>query len=802
MNNKLMLLIALMCFSLLGSNAYAILWNITDMSVTNATEYFNLQPFAVTINWYNVSYTGEANTFVSQYQFDGGSWTTLTNSYLANTSANSSAYSDFTSKGKDSIRNITARINDTLGSGNLSTLTRWFYIDEELANGVSITVDHVANNTEYFNTSIDYFVRLNDTLSSCIAYIGSSTTGSVAMSNVASNRNFTNSSALTFTSNNYAWRYLNVRCSDAFGNYSWSNSTTNSLAYRIDEQSPNSLSFTKYNLANDTEYYAFTPQFNFTVNATISNCYALTGSSVDTSMTLNTWQSNTNWTNSSAIHASNGDAWRYVAFKCVDAFGNTSWSNSSSGTGGAVRWKLNEFAANSLTFTLLNMTNGTAYTSLKTNPFNFNITHTATTCYGAWNYTQSLAFANTSGNRQYWTNNSVLSTSPAETGYGIWHTYDFNCSDLYGNSSSSSVYYIKIDATNPVINDVSISLGNNSALNSNNLTIRFNVTDKSPYLNYIYTVFPNGTAVNFTTTDSVTSTNSTTSVTLTGSNLPIDGVYYFNLTAIDLAGNVGRGLNYSYTVTKTKSGEWMPISIYKNVTLAQIAAEMPNVTYVQIYDNFYKNFTIYQVGLSTNANVIVNETLNATMIKTTGDISYIRAPAITFDSVAINMWTGGWNFYAPVSKKSLNATMYASTACGNASATITNETFNTTSSISVLYPSIITVTSIANTTYTVPAANYTYTATTVNFTDASKGIVRSNIYNITYTWTPAYSYSNCANVTYISWYNQTSGMNCVARRGFTATSCSGLTSTGITPELGEPLWMLTKTNISFSRSSV
>ena len=219
----------LFLFSFLG---YATTFSVAISTPVNNTEYYSTSPFVV-----NASLADGTQLYVANYSFDGGSWNPMTNNSVGSYTWNSTAFT-ITNSNTRALRNVTVRLNDTLGSGNLSTNTAWFYINERAANSILLTPSGPTNSS-YYSYSTLTSISTNVTVSTCSYYYNGASAS--AMSDVSGHTVYQNSSATTFTNTPWGtWSNITFSCADAFGNTSWVN-TTASVGYvlfKVDTHAP------------------------------------------------------------------------------------------------------------------------------------------------------------------------------------------------------------------------------------------------------------------------------------------------------------------------------------------------------------------------------------------------------------------------------------------------------------------------------------------------------------------------------------------------------------------------------------
>jgi hypothetical protein len=272
------------------------------------------------------------------------------------------------------------------------------------------------------------------------------------------------------------------------------------------------------------------------------------------------------------------------------------------------------------------------------------------TCYGKNDYNQSTNY--TGGNIRIsmtsislftpyamQINNANGATAANYTVSGLSdgsHTYYATCSDVAGNSNSTETRNITIDTANPAISFTTPTDNSSATLNRN--FIQINVTANDTNLKNITIYIYNSTGL-------YNSTNSTASpLFINWTGLP-DGVYYFNATAFDNAGNLNKTETRNVTIDTAN-----PTIQFTSPTDNSSATYSRN--YVQINvsatDSSLKNVTIYLYNstgglvnssngtaspLFANFSVTVdgNYSFNATAYDTAGNTNKTETRNVTID---------------------------------------------------------------------------------------------------------------------------------------------------------------------------
>lgn len=425
-----------------------------------------------------------------------------------------------------------------------------------------------------------------------------------------------------------------------------------------------------------------------------------------------------------------------------------------------------------------------------------------------------------------------------QNAYGKYHNITWRCNETgFGTDfRTSNVTYFGYDYTNPVVANLTSSILNASS-DGNILRIEFNITenntDGASYLAIYYA--PSGAKANKTATAKIafaacglSSGSAIYQVNLSQTELTENGLYYIGIWANDTAGNSVQSENYTVAVHNLYEDEWNNVVIIDNKSLSEVANMMPNITYVSFWNNDFnwKNFTTWQSGLSTNANIQGNGTLNATYIYCEANNTLIENISNFVDTWASlnpkhmlknqTAYSNGWNYFGfanmteGLQRISLNLTMYGTRALSNYTLTKTNDTLrfaanNTGYILNETY--LVNITSIGNATVSLEggtggnwsivnnsAVKLTVRAAAGSYTGADVQ------YNVTYEYSPNYAYMS--NITYISYYNASIGQFCSVRRGYLTTSCPDLESNTTYVSLTDGFWLLTNNNITLNRTLI
>jgi len=449
------------------------------------------------------------------------------------------------------------------------------------------------------------------------------------------------------------------------------------------------------------------------------------------------------------------------------------------------------------------------------------VSENATNC--TFNYDaagEQSALMSQSPDRGFWTNASALSWT--DTTFDTWDNITYNCTDSAGNYSGSGLLFFKLDTAAPTFPATpTFSSISNKSTGGNYLTVTINTTDANPSYCGLSLYYGSGTRRNISSEVSFNSTlnNALCYVNVTPSDIVEDGYVEIVPFVKDNAGNENTSTtNQSYIVYRLKTG-WNIITGYQNKTLSQIAAEFTNVTYVSVFDNRgnMKNFTTFTVGGATNANTGANFSSDyssgAAYVYVNSDVVSIRryySPPSSWQSVNLYHNTSAskptWNLIGVTAQlTNLNSTIMQN-VCGNYTlGTTTNETVNFTANdtwVALTNSLVLSASAVMNESVSIPAGNWTTNATHIKLVDTVGDVDPLLDYNVTYTYTGAYSYANCANVTWVSFYSIQDGKFCSFYRNRLATSCS-LTSAQYNLTRGDALWIATQpgVNITLARGS-
>jgi len=594
---------------------FLFLSSISAHAWTNATSIeFNNATFANSSEFYSnafrvkviTNYTAGALTdsYNVSLFVNGTRIAWLRNDTLGNTT-NATALV-WNSSGANSVRWPQVAVNDTDGI----MWANWtvFKINEKSPNTVNVSFNpaygpnwYTANKSEFY-TSAPWKINLNanETVSSCNIFLDGSATSLTAAANYTQ---YTNSSAVVWVSNNNVTRNMTGYCDDAYGNRSWINNSASMgsfFVYSINEFAPNTLTITDNSLSNLT-VYAGEPKLNLTINNTVSYCYYSLNKTAGVAMS-NASGVRTSYINSSALTwiESTYNGYHNLTYYCTDAYGNTSWKNSTAAMVN-IQFKLDETNP-AIPFTKYN---GSLYNN-----------------NSIWNFTFNFTDRNFDrcGIRYY--NNSGYSDTP-QYFYGTYPTpvavvddANTNCTVLFNNTAMSSVFSLvngrfRIEGW---ANDTAGNVG-----------LSANVTGVSTLLsagwNLITFVGANFTTHNMTVYEFVrNNVKNATSVSVFSNTYGNYTTYITSLSSINNDTKLYPGLAvYVYVTSNTwlinpdwtvSTGGWiLPGNATENVTLYLNYTDKNSTSWNQI--GLLNNVTMNRTLYACSANMANNESARA-----------------------------------------------------------------------------------------------------------------------------------------------------------------------------------------------
>jgi hypothetical protein len=332
--------------------------------------------------------------------------------------------------------------------------------------------------------------------------------------------------------------------------------------------------------------------YNSSTTSIIFNCSAIDNSAL-ANITLNIWNSNgiLNYSNiTSLTGTSNSTTW----IKTLKESQNYSWNclvydNSDLNAWGATNYTL--FIDTIYPTIEYKESTETSENYLKRNNVWVNVSASddrlANITIYLYNSTGDLKQSSTSTSSPYFVNFTGLSD-------GLYY-FNSTTSDSAGNSNSTSTRNVTVDLTLPTVNFVT-PYTSSGTYSQTNIEVNASVTD---------TNFANVTIYIYNSDGSLNQSNSSTSTPyyVNYTNL-VDGTYYTNLTAFDLAGNI-------------KSSSTQTIILSTGAPIASSVTSTPSTP-------FYNNGTLANVSVNFTSSVYpVNLTfhlydLTGTLINTSG----------------------------------------------------------------------------------------------------------------------------------------------------------------------------------------
>jgi len=222
---------------------------------------------------------------------------------------------------------------------------------------------------------------------------------------------------------------------------------------------------------------------------------------------------------------------------------------------------------------------------------------------------------------------------------GIYNWF-YNIFDFAGNQFITNNNTITIDTINPAINFTTLSETSGSIIRRNNTLINVTSTDVN-LANITIRLFNSTGLVNQTTT-----TSSPNFVNIT--NLR-DGIYFFNASAFDLAGNVNHTETRNVTIDTikpainfTSPSETSGSVLSRNNTLINVTASDPNLANITIrlfnsthnlINSSNSSTSPFFVNISNLANGIY--LFNATAFDLAGNINNTETRNFTIDTTAV-----------------------------------------------------------------------------------------------------------------------------------------------------------------------
>jgi hypothetical protein len=305
------------------------------------------------------------------------------------------------------------------------------------------------------------------------------------------------------------------------------------------------------------------------------------------------------------------------------------------------------------------------------------------------------------------------------------------------------MYFFKLDTTVPTFTAPTFTLANKST-GGNYLNITANITDQNPGGCKASLYYTSGTIRNTTSSDvsyNASLNNTVCMVNITPADIVEDGKADVAMYSKDLAGNENISANQTYIFYRLKTG-WNLITGYENKTVAQIAGEFTNVTYVSLWDNNEKVFWTYTTGGSTNSTMGVNFSSN---LSAGAEWVYVNADVVSMR-----------RYYA-VPTTWQNVSLF----------------YNTSANLTT----------------------WNLIGVTKYLTDLNATMQRDACYNTTYQ-IPS-GFANCSNVTWVSFWSTQENKFCTFYRGRLSTSCS-LTADKYNLTSGDALMIAVQANVNMT----
>ncbi len=277
--------------------------------------------------------------------------------------------------------------------------------------------------------------------------------------------------------------------------------------------------------ANATNYSLTSIDFNLTVvdnNRTDSCWYTLTDGVANSTM------SNTSVTAWNATNSSIGEGTYTAKFYCNDSDNNINNSEQATFTIDTT-YPLISYGVGTHSDRVNNLTEDFIYVNVSVTETNedtitFNLYYFNSTSVNSTSHTDSTRTINWTG----------LTTD--ETYY-----YNVTVNDSAGNSNTTATYRISLnDSTNPLIDYGTLTESNIANISQSNVYINVSVTEKSEDTITFNLYYSNSTSLN-----STSYADETRTINWTGLD---DGVYYYNVTVNDSAGNSNTTEIYKITL--------------------------------------------------------------------------------------------------------------------------------------------------------------------------------------------------------------------------------------------------------------
>ena len=328
--------------------------------------------------------------------------------------------------------------------------------------------------------------------------------------------------------------------------------------------------------------------------------------------------------------------------------------------------------------------------------------------------------------------------------------------DTAGSVFRTGIYEAQIDSTAPVINNnEQVGLANWSAYNISNTTyisIIANVTDNHTDTVKVYIFMNDNSSISYIL-NRISILNVTNNYTMNITNISQDGTFILQIWANDTFGNSAwSSVNYSGMVNYLPAKQWSLVTFTgplsdESVGVMNFTQRLPGVTSVSVFDNafYYKKFTTFTITAINTNNYTAIIRNNATWVYSTQNIYWFRNSSFNTTKLNFSLEVGQLN-----------------------SSGIANKThFNL---IGVQFPR------------------------TMNFT----------MHMIDYKKTGVAGDETLANISYVSWYNNSASVFVTCFYNFTYCGGSDANASEIVPPISDPIWIFMKdlnTSLAYSLST-
>lgn len=450
------------------------------------------------------------------------------------------------------------------------------------------------------------------------------------------------------------------------------------------------------------------------------------------------------------------------------------------------------FVFGAMSYTAIRPLNNTIYSQTDI-IFNTSITYTNITgCVmqvgltnGTWAKAGNISMTNATS---AWWNASV--TTLVDSWNAAWHNVTYFCNQtLDGGNISSGPYYFMMDATNPVIEWFQNFTRANSTT-STRLQTMVNLTENNTNFVRVRIYLEDGTSTwyNLSLLAGNVSTDEFTywGLNLTSAHLSQDGDVILEYWANDTANRSDYATsNETALVNALPLGTWTYVTYSEaNMSIQAFANKLPNVTSVSSWTNdyAYKNYTTYSTSTPLINSAVQLRIGNATVIYATSADYYFRKNYLVSSSAA----TGGAGTY--------NMSLY--TGITNCSSTFLDRyDCNATAGTNKTAWNLIGLYADKTMNETLYACANTSTPSRRCFIGNATGYPTLN---------------TLTNITFVSWYNTSSGYQITCKYGWdfcTGCGASGMpyaancTPTGISLKTASAVWVMPSMNFTLNRTA-